>query len=467
MKDQIHNQPTLSTANTSNLPKSRSSRANLLEIHYNENLDDFLKLTEFKEFKLNQKQEYVKNDDSDINILCIENLDLRDALKAKEFPEKDFNIVNTFLRIEEEEILNLKNNNLDSKNDCDGDNLNKDKNIELEHDFLLQQINNKLFKDSEFQPGLFTSFDFKDKVKSLINNSFNTYQSNNINLNFLNNMNVKNSSESNNSEERKVQADISDSFILDTCFTDKDITYDNIIINFDKEIKKEKKETSISEDRKQEFEYFKKSEAIPEYENQIISYQNLNYMEKQKSIEIYPEQEEAFDRKLFEYFVKVSKEIKDEGLKNKVKLVLKLILYKDPKSKKYIFDNKIKNKLLNYWKNKYQKELSEATFREKSKILQEKLERVNPANKLAEMSRKLAEKKMKANIKKKAHNLFVGIIPKTSSNNLFHSIKSGEKKVYTRFTPISNSRNTTNKNFPRRFSVGNASIKNNKIKALI
>ena len=453
MKGQIHNSSTFSSKDVGNITKTKTSRANLLDIHYNENLNDFLKLTEFKEFKLNQKQEYVKIEDSDINILCIEDLDLRDALKAKEFPEKDFNVVNNFLRIEEEEILNAKKNNLNSKNNNDEDDINiKNKNIDLEEDFVLNQINDKLFINDEFQPGLFTSFDFKDRIKSLINSSFNTYHNNNnINLNFLNEINEKNTSKSNISEERKFQTEINDSFILDTCFTDKDITYDNIIINFDKEIKKEKKETSLSDDRKLEYEFFKKSEAIPEYENQIISYQNLNYMEKQQSIEIFPEQEEAFNRKLFEYFVRVSKEIKDEGLKNKVKLVLKLILYKDQKSKRYIFNNKVKNQILNYWKNRYQKELSEATFIEKSKILQEKLDKVNPNNKLAEMSRKLAEKKMKTNLKKKAFNLF----GTKSSSNLFSSIRNGEKKFFSKFTPIRNN----NKNFVRRFSVGNVSVK--------
>ena len=454
MKD--HSSSTINTASNTNIPKNRGSRTNFLEIHYNENLDDFLKLTEFKEFKLNQKQEYEKNDDSDINILCIEDLDLRDTLKAKDFAEKDFNLVNSFLRIEEEEILNLKNNNLIRKNSDEGNEGNfQCNNGEYDDEnFILNQINNKLFKDEEFKPGLFTSFDFKDRIKSIINSSFNTYNTTNNDINIINKINEKNISYSD--YEKKVPKEINDSFILDTCFSDKDITYDNIIINFDKEIKKDKKETSLSEDKKLDFELFKKSEAIPEYENQIISYQNLNHIEKQKSIDIYPEHEEPFNRKLFEFFVKVSKEIKDEGLKNKVKLVLKLILYKDPKSKKYIFDNKIKNQLLNYWKNKYQKELSEATFREKSRILQEKLDRVNPNNKLLEMGKKLAENKRKANLKKKAYNRFIG---QMSGKNLIFSVKTGDKKNYTKFTPLNNSKNNIVKNNTRRFSIGNNSIK--------
>ena len=271
-----------------------------------------------------------------MNILSIDDLDLRDALKTKEFPDRDFNIVNSFLKIEEEEILKAKNyfNNKNANNEKDL--YMKNKKIQFdEEDSTLNQVNNKLFKDDGFQPGLFNSFDFKDRIKSIINSSFNTYGTSD-NLNLLNKMNDKNSSESNKTEEEeiKITHDINDSFILDTCFTDKDITYDNIVINFDKDIKKEEKESSISEDKKLYFECFKKSEAIPEYENQIISYQNLNHIEKQESIEIYPEHEEIFNRNLFEYFVKVSKGIKDEGLKNKVKLILKLILYKDPKTKK-------------------------------------------------------------------------------------------------------------------------------------
>ena len=423
-------------------PINKGPRSNIIELHFNEKLKDFLKETEFKEFKLNKTQEYAKNDDSEMNALNIDDLDLRDALKAKEYPDRDFNIVNSFLKIEEEEILNAKNyfNNKNTNNEKDL--YMKNKKIQFdEEDSTLNQVNNRLFKDDGFQPGLFTSFDFKDKIKSIINSSFITYGTSD-NLNILNKMNEKNSCESNKTEEEeiKIAHDINDSFILDTCFTDKDINYDSIVINFNKDIKKEDTESSISEGKKLYFECFKKSEAIPEYENQIISYQNLNHIEKQESIEIYPEHEELFNRNLFEYFVKVSKGIKDEGLKNKVKLILKLILYKDPKTKKYIFDNKVKNKLLNYWKEKYQKELSEATFREKSKILKEKYDNANPNNKLFEMSKRFQERR-KANLKKGAY------FGKKSSSNLLVNSRIGERKLYTRFVPIKN------KNTRRRYSV--------------
>ena len=118
---------------------------------------------------------------------------------------------------------------------------------------------------------------------------------------------------------------------------------------------------------------------------------------------------------------------------------MKLILYKDPKTKKYIFNNKIKNQLLNYWKNKYQKELSEATFREKNKILKEKLDSANENNRLFEMSKKLVGRR-KTNLKKSSY------FGQKSSNNLFNNSKIGERKLYSRFAPIKN-KNT------RRFSV--------------
>ena len=468
MKDRSSS--SLSTTIKTKSSKGRNARPNILELHYNRSLPAFIKVVDFKEFKLKQIQEKQKNDDSDINVLLIEDLDLRDILKSKEFPEKGFNIVNRFLKIEEEDlIMNEKNNILNSKSSTSGDynyttynnndvndinenndnNINKDKPIENdEEDLILNQINNKLFKDDEFQPGLFTSFDFKDKVKALIHNSLllNTKVNFNVNQN-LNKLNAAFSTDSNYSGEIKMQSEIDNSFVLNTCFTDKDIVYDNIVINFDQDAKKEKKETSVSEDRKLEFELFKKSEAIPEYENQIKSYQNLNYIQKQQEITILPEEDEVFNRKIFEYFVRVSKEIKDDGLKNKVKLILKLIMYRDQKTQKYIFSNKTKNQILNYWKNKYQKELSEATFREKNKILQEKYENESPSNKLLEMSKKLADKKRKSN----ARRLF---------GDFSSTIGSRLKKLYTRYAPTRNS--SSGKPTIRRFSTEIKSQKNQK-----
>ena len=443
---------TKNKTNITNYTKSRTLRTNVLELNYNNDLEDFIKVVDFKNFKLKQKQDLEKNDDSDIKSILIEDLDLRDILKEKEFPEKDFNIVNKFLRIEEEEIINNNYNyniNLNSNSSQENENENEikkdDKFIENEdEDLILNQLNNKLFKNDEFEPGLFTSFDFKDKIKALINNSFlfNTKINYNLNPN-LTKLNNAFSIDSNHSGDIRVQSDINNSFILDTCFTDKDITYDNIVINFDDDKKKDKKEISISEDKKLEFEFFKKDEAISEYENQIISYQFLNDIQKQQEIKIIPEKDEKFKSNIFEYFVKISKEIKDKGLKNKVKLILKLIMYKDQKTKKYIFNNKTKNQLLEYWKNRYQKELDETIFIEKSKIVQKKIESSNLTNKFIEMSKKLVENKKKSNAKKGE----IKHLDNTEQNNIRRVLK----KLFTRFSPVNKSINnkSNNKNIKR------------------
>ena len=180
-----------------------------------------------------------------------------------------------------------------------------------------------------------------------------------------------------------------DGFILDLCLGDKNLDSDNIIINFnDENIEEEKKLKSSLEEEKTNFEGFKKSDAIPEYENQIISFQNYYQIEHKEDLSNHPKfEEESLDGKVFDYLANVSKIIQDKGLKNKIKLIMKLLLFKDDKSKKNVFNNKEKNELLLYWKNSYIKELEDATFKEKNKILQQKLDSLDPNNKIIEMSR--------------------------------------------------------------------------------
>ena len=81
MKDRSSS--SLSTTIKTKSSKGRNARPNILELHYNRSLPEFIKVVDFKEFKLKQIQEKQKNDDSDINVLLIEDLDLRDILKSK------------------------------------------------------------------------------------------------------------------------------------------------------------------------------------------------------------------------------------------------------------------------------------------------------------------------------------------------------------------------------------------------
>ena len=375
----------------------------ILELDYNRKLEDFAKtVDEFKELKINKKEEQIKNEEDDISILYYEDLELKEMLNTKIFPEKEFNIVNNFLRVEEEDNLlfseNQKNKgkkiNYDYGSDDDG--------------VVIKQLNHFLLVDEEFQPGLFTSFDFKDKIKSLIYNSLASTNSNSdFKIKTLNSNKNTESSYANsdfNSNESGVEKEKQDKdgIILDLCLGDKDIESDNIVINFKEEIKQEeKKQSSVSDEEKTDFDGFPKSEAICEYENQIISFQNYYQIEHNENFSNHPViAEDAFDVKLFDYLANVSKIIKDKGLKNKIKLIIKLILYKDPETRKHIFNNKEKNELLLYWKNRYIKELEEATFKEKNKILQQKLDSLDPNNKIIELTKKKKIEKRKSQTRK-------------------------------------------------------------------
>ena len=363
----------------------------ILELDYNRNLEDFAKtVDEFKELKINKKEEQIKNDEDDISILYYEDLELKEMLNSKVFPEKEFNIVNNFLRVEEEDNL-LFNENQKNK----GKKINYDYGSDNDG-IVLKQLNHFLLFDEEFQPGLFTSFDFKDKIKSLIYNSLTSGTSN---FDFT----IKpNSDFSSNESGALKEKEDKDGIILDMCLGDKDIESDKIEINFNEEIKEEEqKASSVLDEEKTDFDGFPKSEAISEYENQIISFQNYYQIEQNEKFSNHPIiEEDAFDVKLFDYLANVSKIIKDKGLKNKIKLIIKLILYKDPETRKHIFNNKEKNELLLYWKNRYIKELEEATFKEKNKILQQKLESLDPNNKIIELTKKKKIEKRKSQTRK-------------------------------------------------------------------
>ena len=109
---------------------------------------------------------------------------------------------------------------------------------------------------------------------------------------------------------------------------------------------------------------------------------------------------------------------------------MKQIIFRDDKSQKQIFDNKEKNELLLYWKNQYIKELEEAIFKEKNKILQEKLESSEPYDKYIEFTKKRRQDKKKSPVRKgyKTNNIFSSPranIKKYSNTNL---IKKKEQK---------------------------------------
>ena len=416
--------------------RQRSPQTLILELDYNHNLEDFSKtIDNFKELKINQKQELVKNEEDDINTLYFEDYELMNLINKREFPDKEFNIVNRFITVEEEETLLKKGNE---------DNLNINYSS-TDDNIIISQLNQKKLFDEDFQPGLFTSFNFKDKIKSLIYNSLTPTKPNfKFNYDYIKKRNKMFGSNSSKEFDSSSSYDCiklnnekedNDGLILDLCLNDKDLESDNIIINFNDEIKEEeKKDGSILDEEKNDFEGFNKKEAIPEYENQIISFQNYYQIEHIGDIMKQPEiEEDSFNSDLFDYLAKVSKTIQDKGLKNKIKLIMKQIIFQDDKSQKPIFENKEKNELLLYWKNRYIKELEEVIFKEKNKILMEKLESSEPNdNKYLYFTKKRKQNRNKSAVKKKVY----------SNNSLMGSPK--ENTIFSNNYPRANIKKYSN-----------------------
>ena len=423
--------------------KQKSPSSLIIEIEYNKKLQEFPKIIDdIKEFKINKKQESVKNENDDISILYYEDKDLKNLLNKKEFTDKEYNIVNKFLTVEEEENLLKKNNS----------NINEENNFNFKNgsdndDIVLNQINNKVLFDDEFQPGLFTTYDFKDKIKSLIYNSLSLKNTKNkFDYNNQKKFNFdKKLSSSFSSDDNDIETNIEDKdgFILDMCLTDKDIESDNIIINFNDEVKEEeRKVNSILDEDIKDFKGFIKSEAVPEYENQIIAFQNYYQIEHKEDFAKHPiVNEEAFDASSLAFLDKVSKGIQDKGLKNKIKLIIKSILYKDTETKKPILDNKEKNELLLYWKNSYINELEEAKIKEKNKILEQKLESLDPNNKIIELTKKkrLVNKKSST---RQSSMIYKSLIENVKMNSNSNS-NQGIKRDIVKSLPLSVSRKKT------------------------
>ena len=156
-------------SNTRNLINRNIKSNNILELSYNKKLTDFIEITEFKDFKLNQNHDYNKSEESESNVFTIEDSDLKQILKLKKYPDKESNLINSFLKIKDEENLHEKNDNLFYYKDD-------------EEDLIYNQLNNKLFYDKDFHPGMFTNFDINSKIRALIYNSLNSEQ----NINYLN-----------------------------------------------------------------------------------------------------------------------------------------------------------------------------------------------------------------------------------------------------------------------------------------
>ena len=308
----------------------------------NELLDYLITVSEFKKNNYEEKRDNEEQDKSVSIINSSNDINLIEALKNPSYPDKEYQIVNSFFSLDKEKES-------------------------TDEEILKKIANEKMMKNENFSPGIFSDFDFGDKIKDLLSSVLD-----------LSNINSKRSAvwlkKETGGESAKTLTDMSDEAIIDLCLSQK--LYfkkgkkQNVIIS--------KRSTSdLKEIDKNEEEKLQKF-AILEYENQVLSYQTLNDIDARERFEWVPKEDEALNEENHKFFHDIVDEVKDKYLKNKVRLILKAIDYIDPITKKPLVTNEIKNKIYAYWKKEYFESLNKLYESLKEKEKEEKAEIMKP-----------------------------------------------------------------------------------------
>ena len=298
----------------------------------NTKLEDFYKVSEFKQFNIENNKNLNKNENKDVYSSQTD-LNLREIFNSEFFEDKEFQIVNSFLKIE---------NEYDNDNQSDIENTEK-------------QLRKKMFFNENFNAGIFSDFDFFDKTRDLIINSLTPYKINNNKTNKIDLLTLKNE-------------EINNNLILDLCI-------ENEIIDFSKKNNQIKLFQSSQDNSSfvDETDIIEKEKAIFEYENQIMSYLKLNDIERQIEICYNTGQDEPLDYNSYTFFKSNIIKEKNKDLKNKLKLILRTLNYVDPVSKIPILSNKIKNNILKAWKENYNNQMKILLEQKKAELEEKKI----------------------------------------------------------------------------------------------
>ena len=158
----------------------------------------------------------------------------------------------------------------------------------------------------------------------------------------------------------------------------------------------------------------------------IISRKSLT-IEKKHSFTLYPPVEEELDHKSFDFFYEMSEKIDNYDLKNRIKLILDMINYIEPESKKPIFSNNIKNSILALWKEKYIKQAEILEIELRKKLIKNNEEKML-INKFNEIRKGLFKKHNTVKQKSTAQTTERS---KSSNENVHSNIASKTKKGTT------------------------------------
>jgi hypothetical protein len=295
----------------------------------NEKLNDFYKTTEFKKTLFETRRNNDNGNDTNMSSTHFD-INLKEKLEEAINDEKDFQIVNTFLNLYDEKD---NNNILDG-----GQNIN------------VNNLQKRLLTNQKFSPGIFSEFDFIDKIKSIIINSLEKFEN-------------KNTIE-NNEKYLNLPNDIDNDFILDVCLNNNSIDYT-------KHYFYDNKNNFSSNESNDDEALISKDKAIFEYENQIMSYLSVYEIDKQSKINYIHEVDEKLDYDAYTFFKSMIIKEKNKNLKNKLKLILRTLNYVDPTSHIPILSNSIKNNILRSWKENYVQQLNSLIL-QKKKNLEEK-----------------------------------------------------------------------------------------------
>ena len=246
----------------------------------------------------------------------------------------------------------------------------------------------KLMTDITFSLNKAFEFSFEDKIRNNIMMTLSKY-----------NKTYYDYEEKKHVHDCKVK---DNQFILDFCNGDIDMNTFFLQVN-ENESKIEKTDMG-NKNTKEELE-----NTIIEDE---IAHAKKNYVcMKGPSIVLNYEEDEPFDQKTYDFFLNYMENYKNEPLGAKIKLVLSYITEINPHTKKDIYPNKEKNKILRKWKNEY-----ENAYNEKMKIEMEKKKIENKEKKKIMKTRESISPSN--NLSKKKSNKNGSIISQSNNSDL-------------------------------------------------
>ena len=356
------------------------------EAFRNKRLSEFDRAISFKKARSRRNRYEMDSEDERDQLNFINDFKLLKEFASSNniYNDNDYFTVNSFIKLYEEQDL--------FNDDCS-------------NNLAIEQVKNKIFYNEGFKPGLFSSLNPNGKFYSIIYELLGP-QEDNLYL-------YDTKTFSSNSDDDK----ITNNSILNLCLQDKNIFDENIILKsktmlksinnvnnvnnlntinintiseIGEEISKDESKSSKSSNSDEEEDL---KEAVYDYmsgPNMIITRKSL-FIEKQNSFTLYPQAEEEMDHKSFDFFYEMSEKIDNYDLKNRIKLILDMINYIEPESKKPIFTNKIKNSILALWKEKYIKQAEMLEIELRKKIIKSSEEKML-INKFNEIKRGLLKK---------------------------------------------------------------------------